>query len=419
MLLTGSDADILAKVRAQFHGTPPSRIGVAVSGGGDSLALLHILRRCFEPGEVEIHAATVDHGLRPEAAEEAAMVAGIALGLGVPHHTLHWGGWDGTGNMQDRARTARYELLAEWARAREITVLALGHTADDQAETLLMRLARGSGVDGLAGMAAQRTAHGVTLKRPLLGIGRAELREYLMHNRIEWVDDPSNDDQSFDRIKARNAMEVLAPLGLTASALSQVAENMSQARAALNWYTFLAAREVAVLEQGDVLLDLRQFRTLPAEIGRRLLTRAINWVGSTIYPPRRAAVLDALDAIRQGRTVTLAGCQIEQQGQSVRIFREYNAVRDVTCQPDAPWDNRWRVSGGFGIDCELRALGVEGLEQIDNWREAGIPRASLLASPSVWRGDMLISAPLAGMTEGWHAELVDGGEGFFASLLSH
>ncbi len=417
--MSKADADILSSVRAQFHAAPPARLGVAVSGGGDSIALLHILAKCFDADQVELFAATVDHGLRREAADEARQVSELARSLGISHETLKWQGWDGTGNLQDQARQARYRLLGDWAKSHAIAILAVGHTADDQAETVLMRLGRAAGVTGLAAMPVRRTLHGITVFRPLLGIGREELRTYLLENEVSWIEDPSNEDLQFDRIKARRALEVLGPLGLTARALADVARNMSQAREALDWYSFLAARDLATVEGGDIVLDLNKLRTLPNEISRRLLMRSMLWINGAQYPPRSASMTQALNAVRLGKPITLGGCRTLPQGQHVWICRELAAVRRTRSHCTDVWDGRWRLTGGDPTGCEVRALGRRGIMLCPDWRATGRPHATLTASPAVWRGDDLVAAPLAGLANGWHAELVGGSEEFYASLLSH
>jgi len=419
MLLKPDIPDLVAQVRAQFHASPPAKLGIAVSGGGDSTALMHILAHCFEPGQVELFAVTVDHGLRDQAAEEAREVEAQATSLGLKHQTLTWDGWDGSGNLSDQARRARYHLLTDWAKSQSIAVIALGHTADDQAETVMMRLIRAAGVTGLSAMPVRRTVNGITIFRPLLDITRDDLRGFLRQNKITWVDDPSNDDLRFDRIKVRRALEVLAPLGLTSQTLSQVAQNMAQAREALDWYSFLAARDLATIVGGDVVLCLRKFRALPEEVARRLFVQALMWISGAEYPPRRASVADAVNKVRQGQPTTLSGCRVVRQVRSLWICREFNAVRckHVTC--DQVWDGRWHLSGGDATGCEVRPLGQRGLMMNPNWRDIGHPNAALTASPSVWRGDDLVAAPLAGLANGWTAELVGGGEEFYASLLSH
>ena len=417
--MSSADADIVSAVRAQFGDAPPAQLGVAVSGGGDSVALLHILTRCFDSDTCRLRAVTVDHGLRPESAEEALAVRDFACSLGVAHDVLHWEGWDGQGNLQDHARRARYGLIGDWARAAGIGTVAFGHTLDDQAETVLMRLARASGVTGLSGMPVRRETDGITVLRPVLGLSRHALRDYLTRNRIGWVDDPSNEDPRFDRVKARQALAALAPLGVTATCLAAVADHMAQAREALDRYSFLAARDLARVDGGDVVLDAERFHALPEEIARRLLVGAIVWIGGAGYPPRGGAVGDALVTLRRGVSTVLAGCRILHRGRRIWICREYAVVRELHGALTEIWDHRWRLSGGSDKDAEIRPLGPQGLVLCPSWRDTGRPGEALVATPAVWSGQELIAAPLAGEPNGWRAELLGGSEGFFTSLLSH
>lgn len=414
-------ANILDVIQKEFRTNPPARLGVAVSGGGDSVALLHLLAQVFQGTDTRLFAVTVDHGLRPEAAEEARVVAKLAASLDVPHDVLLWEGWDGQGNMQAAAREARYRLMARWAKEKSISVLAMGHTADDQAETVLMRLARASGVDGLSGIPRRRAVHGVTVVRPLLDTTRVALRDYLRAHDQSWIDDPSNDDLRFERVRMRAASDQLAQLGITADALTEVARNMARAREALDWYTFVSARDLVQLDGGDVLIDLRRFRTLPEEIARRLLVHALCWIGGGPYQPRRDAVSDALTAIRACKTTTLHGCIVLSHDGLIWICREFNAVRHQEASADTIWDNRWRIdaSGPVPRNLRLRALGRSGLKQCGDWRQTGRPYAALITSPSVWDGDRLVVAPQAGLDNAVQIELIGGGEEFFASILSH
>ncbi|WP_132461828.1 tRNA lysidine(34) synthetase TilS [Rhodovulum marinum] len=389
-----------AALAAACPGDAP--LGVAVSGGGDSMAVLCALAARGRP---PVHAVTVDHGLRPEAADEARFVADTCARLGVSHDVLRWGGWDGTGNLQDAARRARYALIADWAAGRRIGRVALGHTRDDQAETVLMRLARGAGVDGLSAMAPARMARGVTWLRPALGLSRAELRAYLAERGQRWVEDPSNEDTRFDRVQARRALAALAPLGIEAAGLAAVARRMASARAALAACTLDAAARVARADRGDVVIDRAGLAALPDEIARRLLVAALCWVASAEYPPRAEALADMRAALARAPRATLHGCLVSVAGEGLRVAREPAAVARATAAPGTPWDGRWLLEGPYAPGMELRALGAAGLAACPDWREAGLPRASLLASPAVWRGDTLVAAPLAGHGAGWQARL--------------
>lgn len=411
------------QVANAFLPHPPDALGVAVSGGGDSMALLHLMHGFCALHGARLHAVTVNHGLRPEASDEAAAVGKYCATLGVSHDILLWDDWDGKGNLQAQARDARYARMAAWALERGVRTIALGHTADDQAETVLMRLGRRAGVDGLSAMSARMVRHGVNWVRPLLGASREDLRVHLRAQRIEWAEDPSNDDIAFDRIKARRALLALADLGIDASGLAVVAEQMGQARKALNWQTFLAARDLVTIDAGAVVLEERRMRILPEEIQRRLLVQALGWISGAEYPPRRAAVATLMAALRKGQGATVDGCHARRVKGNIWVFREHDVVRDLSCPVDTLWDSRWRVSPPERhVDLDgicVRALGPDGVEQCPNWRATGRPHAVLLSTPAVWRGDTLIAAPLAGQGQNWHADIEGGAETFFAALLSH
>jgi tRNA(Ile)-lysidine synthase len=238
---------------------------------------------------------------------------------------------------------------------------------------------------------------------------------------VRWCDDPSNEDARFDRIKAREALALLAPLGLTAEHLGQVAFNMARARDALDWQTFLEARKMAQVSAGAVVIDWRGYRTLPDEIARRMLVNALQWVSGAEYPPRRRAVFGVIDALKRAPTATLEGCMLRRVDDRLWIFREFHAVRETRSTPPALWDGRWLLEGaGHGAEnIECAALGEEGLQACPDWRATGLPRDLLLASPALWSGENLVAAPIAGRKNGWSARIAKGDDAFFAALLSH
>lgn len=412
--------NIISEVQGHFHGALPPRIGVALSGGGDSMALLHILTQCFRGQGVEILAATVDHGLRENSADEAQHVAGLAAQMGINHEVLHWQGWQGDGNLQDQARQARYRLLTDWAKRNKVPVIALGHTADDQAETVLMRLARSAGVNGLAAMPVLRRLNDVSLLRPVLGLTRAQLRDHLRQHDLSWVEDPSNQNRRFERVRIRQAMKDLEPLGLTIESLSAVARNMAVARDALDKYALNSARDLAEVVSGAVVFDREKLRDLPDEIIHRLLLRALQWITGAGYPLRGRVMGDALGIVRNGGGLTLGGCRILCRSGRVWVCREYNAVRNEVTQVDAVWDRRWRITGGPEIDGgELRPLGKAGLMLCPKWRQTGCPSQVLESTPSIWVKNDLVAAPLAEMANGWTVNTVISAEEFYTGPLSH
>lgn len=410
-------------VSEAFLPHPPKTMGVAVSGGSDSMALLHLLNEFCQIHNIELRAVTVDHNLRDAAADEAEHVAQHCAKLGVPHDTLVWQDWNGEGNMQSAARDARYSKMADWAGRNGIDTIAVGHTADDQAETVLMRMARRSGVDGLSAMHPRTLRRGINWVRPLLKTRRTTLRDYLEARHIDWIEDPSNEDERYDRIKARKALEHLAPLGIDANALVAIADHMAQARKALDWHTFLAAKQVVRTEAGALVLDETGLRLQPDEVQRRLMAKSISWVSGAEYSPRRGALASVMAGLKKGQAGTLNGCHIRRIAAQIWIFREYSAVKAITCGTDEIWDNRWRMTpyhpADHHEDLRVRALGLDGLQQCPDWKKSGRPHLMLQSTPAIWRWDELVAAPLAGFAQNWHAELNEPPDTFFAALLSH
>lgn len=404
----GEDAGLLHFIDIAFGpGAQPGTVGVAVSGGGDSMALLHLAWRWSGLTGVPVAAVTVDHGLRPEAAEEAALVAAFCAPRGIPHDVLRWRDRPATGNLMAAARDARYRLISGWARGRGIGHVFLGHTADDIAETFLMRLARRAGVDGLAMMEARFDRHGILWARPLWQQSRADLRDYLTRQGLSWVEDPTNADDSRQRTRARAALAALRGLGIDAEVLKDVSLHMLMARGALDYYAAEEAGRLVHIEGGDLVLDRRPRPPVPPEIERRLLSAAIRWVGRLDYPPRGGALL-RLDAdLALGGSATLGGCLVtaEQGGKALRIAREHAAVAGLTGPTDAVWDRHWKLEGPHAPDLHVAALG-EAVPDCPDWRGSGLPRASLMASPAVWRGTDLVAAPLAGLGPDWTAQIV-------------
>ena len=396
----GPDAALLRSARLAFDSDPPARIGLAVSGGGDSMAALHLMAQVFGPA---VRAVTVDHRLRPEAAEEARFVAGVCAGLGLPHEVLVWDHDAISGNLQDQARRARYGLMSDWARRQGIGALVLAHTADDQAETLLMGLARGAGIDGLAGMRPNWAEGNLHWHRPFLAHTRQDLRDYLQRHGLHWRDDPSNENDRFTRVKARRAIRALAPLGLTAERLAQVAGHLAQAQQALDHAVDEALAWHGHQAAGAIALDRAGLMALPSEVARRLLVAVLRGIGGAAHPPRGADLDRLIAAIAQGRAATLAGCRLLHQGPRLWLCREGRAVAGLTTPSLAPWDRRWSLIGPHAPGLEIRALGAEGLALCPDWRGLALPRPVLLTTPAIWDQGRLIAAPLAGKPQGWQA----------------
>jgi len=280
------------------------RIGIAVSGGPDSLALL-ILAAAARPGLIE--AASVDHDLRRDSRSEAEMVEGLCRHLGVPHVilTVHWPERP-TSAVQERARAARYALLATWAKDRSLDAVATAHHADDQAETLIMRLNRGSGVRGLAAMRPVATVPGsdIALVRPLLGWTRNELGAICAAASLSPVTDPSNADEHYERVRVRAALADAQ--WLDRDAVGRSAAHLAAADDAISW---AAEGEWArAVTPGEDLIVYTPLGA-PAEIVRRIVVRAIAALAHEGNGEQlRARELDTvMAALTTGQQVTLRG----------------------------------------------------------------------------------------------------------------
>lgn len=406
------EARLLALARSVL-GTQP--VGVAVSGGGDSMALLHLMVRAAAGSGGAVRAVTVDHGLRPEAAAEARFVAAVCATLGVAHDTVRWQHGGLSGNLPDLARRARYRLIGGWARGAGVGHVVVAHTADDRAETFLMELAREAGLDGLTSMRGAWRAEGVAWSRPLLSVGREELRRYLRRNGVPWIDDPTNEREAYQRVKARRALAALAPLGITPGGLARVAGHLASARRDLERLARQAAEAIARCDAGAIRFDRTGWTDLGEDTRRRLLIAALRWVSGAGYAPRAAQIARLDAAIRDGRDATLQGCCLRVDAAAIRVLREPKAVAGLEAPTDALWDGRWRLSGPHEAGLTVRALGSEGLRQCADWRATGRSRAVLGVTPAVWRGPALVAAPLAGRAAGWTAEIVaDFGSGLFS-----
>jgi tRNA(Ile)-lysidine synthase len=303
---------------------------LAVSGGPDSIALMWLAvrwRRAMTRGP-RLIAVTVDHGLRSVAAREARDVKRLAKELDLPHRTLRWTGVKPKTGLPAAARAARYRLLAKAARAGGATHILTAHTRDDQAETLLMRMLRGSGIAGLAAMARESEREGVLLARPLLDVPKSQLVATLNKAKITFADDPTNRDASYTRPRLRALMPVLAEEGGDSRNLARLASRLARANAAIEVLVDGAERYLALRDRSDASrfgLDATAFAGLAEEVRLRLLKRAIDRIGheGPVELGKLEALLAALDrAIADGEPrlkLTLAGAAIGLAGGRIHV----------------------------------------------------------------------------------------------------
>ncbi|WP_439813957.1 tRNA lysidine(34) synthetase TilS [Zavarzinia sp. CC-PAN008] len=388
----------------------PRRVAVAVSGGADSVALLLLMARWASTRRVALVVLSVDHCLRSESGAEARWVADLARRLDLPCEILAWTAPKPASGLPAAARAARYRLLLEGCRRHGAAHLALAHHRDDQAETVLLNLGRGSGVDGLAAMPALRRVHGIALLRPLLDVDKACLRATLRAAGQDWLEDPTNRDPRFLRPRLREVAPALAAAGVTPARIAGTARRMARARAALEAATdalsVQAARRAA---QGHVLLHRRALAAAPDEIALRLLARLIRGISGAVAlrEERLERLLAWVQAGPGSGGRTLGGCRVVARRDELLLCRELAAVGpDVALAPGdrAVWDGRFVVAlapdAAPGV---VRPLGPRAAAP----GAAALPGVVRAGLPALWSGDRLVAAPLAGLAGG----------GFDATLL--
>ena len=384
------------------------RLAVGVSGGADSLGLTLLAHDWATQRGGAVLALTVDHGLRPESAGEAERVGRWLAARGIEHAILRWEGSKPSTGIQAAARAARHHLLAERCRTEGVLHLALAHHRDDQAETVLLRFARGSGIDGLAGMAPIRAAGAIRLIRPLLDLPHARLVATCRAFGQEWIEDPSNHNPAYARARLREAEEALAAEGLDSERLADTARRAARARAALETATAsLLAEAAEVRPEGWIRLDPKPLLAAAEELGLRALVRCITVVGGAPYHPKAEAAerLYAEVAGGLGTGKTLGGCRILSRRGALMIAREpAGAIERLTVTPGNPvwWDRRFtvRVEAGTGSAFTVARLGGEGWRMIlavrPDLAARGLPESVRETLPALWDGEGLAAVPTLG-----------------------
>ncbi len=367
---------------------PAPLLAVAVSGGSDSMALALLAHDWARARGGRVSALTVDHGLRVEAAAEARAVAARCAALGIEHEILRWLGPVPKSGIQAAARGARYRLLEDWCHARGVLHLLLGHQREDQAETMLMRLLRGSGTEGLAAMPALAERCAIRLLRPLLSVPRARLQATLAAADQGWIDDPSNLNPAFLRVRLRAALTAFAEHGLTAERLSSLAKRFGEARQFLEGESaFLLARAVMLDPAGFAWLDRDLIGAAPDALGRRAVAAVIATVSGNYYPPRLERLERLHRSMRQGLPGgrSLGGCLILPRRGRILICREPAAMAaPVPAQAGGrvSWDGRFtlELAASAPRDLSLGGLGDDAAPVL-----AAAPRAAIAAVPAAAR----------------------------------
>ena len=412
---------------------PGQAIAAAVSGGPDSMALVILAARWLNRFDgataggngagPRLVALTVDHGLRRESAAEARQVSRWCRERGIEPHILVWKGKKPGRGIRAAAREARYGLLKSWCLEHGIHHLLLAHHLEDQAETFMLRLARGSGVDGLSAMAPISGEGKPRLCRPLLAVPRERLRATLLDAGQDWIEDPSNADPAFARVRMRGVMARLAAEGLTPGRLAATAHRMMRARQALETATDeLIGKCARVDAAGYARLNAATLVAAPEEIAFRALALLVMIIGGAGYRPRLARLERLHKALAEeniGRGRTLAGCVIRPcprrlvaDGGNIVICREPSAVAPpLALEPgrELCWDRRFMVrveaaeaAGSIRV-AKVAALGGDGWtairERVDAKLGNSLPAAARATLPALWSRGRVVAAPHLGFLD--------------------
>lgn len=366
-----------------------SNLVLAVSGGSDSMALMGLMARWSDGLEPHlrpgIHVVTVDHALRPEAAAEADFVLQEAAALGLPAQKLRWDGPHPKTGLPAAARDARYGLLCDVCR-RQSAVLVTAHTLDDQAETFVMALARGAGVDGLSAMQPVTCFKGVSIIRPLLETGRSRLRATLQRAGARWMEDPTNRDTGYERVRVREALAILQQQGVSGADLARSSRRLSRARAALVHAAAALERDTVTHQAaGFAGIARGRFLQAPDEIQLRCLLAVARAYGGGMEQSLAGAE-DLLSWMQSGaeKARTFAGCRIVRRTAEFVVGREASRVNETPVQlasgqSVAEWDRRYHVSTG----CKAGPVELMALREVPGKLQ---PQRPPVVPEFVWQG---------------------------------
>lgn len=386
---------------------PAPRVAVGVSGGPDSLALTFLMDAWVRARGGSVLGLTLDHGLRPEAAEEARWVGTVLNGRDIPHETLRWQAPKPDKVRQERAREERYDRLRARCAEHGILHLAIGHHREDRAETVLLRLRAGSGLDGLAGMAHEREMPELRLIRPLLTLPKARLIATLRARCQAWIEDPTNRRPDQLRVRIRGLMPGLADEGLSAARINEIAGLIGRTRGVLEQaQDALMARSVTLHPAGFAWVDPAAIGDVPAQVARGVLSRVLLAVGGQVYPPRAARLERLYACLREGlgRGCTLGGCRVVPRRGCWLVLREAGRSPRFALRAGETlvYDGRYELTLALAAPAalEIGPLGRDGWSALTalapQLRKTALPPAVRPALPALFDSEGVREVPALG-----------------------
>ena len=352
---------MIEQIISNLAGLKLKSCGIAVSGGSDSMALLHIITDWESANKPNLFVASIDHGLRPESKSEVEFVKKICEEKKVEHVSLvpATNLSKTKGNLQDNARLARYQLLKNWAISKNLQCIFIGHTLDDQEENLLIRFFRGSGVDGLVSMEELVLRNEILWIRPLLKSRKEDLRNYLRNNNYSWINDPSNYDDKYQRVKVRKLLQQLKSSNLIASNFVKTADHMLRASKLSKEIAISSSKRLLSFnEVGQITFECKKFAELFEDTQYRILAGIISWFSGSFYKPRFSQLENMQRKIIKNKNLkgaTLGGTVFKKKNGIVTIRRELASVEEnhLIKNEKFIWDNRWLITFKSGVQSNL------------------------------------------------------------------
>ena len=391
-MISQDSTKMIEKIVRNFASLKLRSCGIAVSGGSDSMALFHMLTDWKSSNKPEIIVASIDHGLRSESKLEVEFVKKACEMKKVKHFSLapstHLSKIQG--NLQDNARSARYTLLRNWAIAKNLQCILLGHTLDDQEENLLIRFFRGSGVDGLVSMEEMVARNEVLWMRPLLKFRKEDLRNYLRTNNYSWVDDPSNHDNKYTRVRMRKLLKQLKSNNLITPNFVKTADHMLRASklsreiAISNSKTLLSFNDV-----GQISFKVEKFSKLFEDSRYRILAGIVSWFSGSFYKPRFSQLENVYNKILNVNITgsTLGGTVFKKKNGIVTVTRELSSIEEnfLVKNKKFIWDNRWLITlkSGYQGQLYVKPYGLLGTDDQEIFITSKFDRNAVATIPVV------------------------------------
>ena len=386
-----------------------SKIAIAVSGGVDSMVLMNLAKESDFLNDKNVFILVVDHGLRAESKQEAKFVKNEAKKLGFPTRILKWKGSKPNKRIQEEARNKRYSLLINFCRENNINNLYLAHHLDDQIETFLFRMFRGSGLQGLTSFSSSYERNGLTLIRPLIDTPKSELISYARRKKINWVEDPSNKNQKYDRVKLRKVLPLIYKEGFDKKVFLKSVKKLRLANQALDQITKEFVLQYVIINKNiSVFIKQELFLTAPEDVQLRVLQNTIRiFSGERYYSPNYLKILNLMNWARNDNDIsakTLGGTIFRKRKGGLILYKEVKKLNEIkpiklSKSKYRAWDNRFLIKINKSVKGEISYLGNEGVKILKSKKILGkkgfngIPLTALYSIPAMWDGKRLISAP--------------------------